>query len=250
MIMFFVVIAGIMWNPPDRADRGMPPSERPVATIQVSLHSSIPKEGAPPEKDVGTPTDNGAAIAAPRAVTVTIMVDKELLADTEKDATILQIVSLMHETSERFSHNFGISFFYTVVPWDYLPGDIEVDIHNALDDVERQWTVQMSDITVAVTKKGLYHETCSKAETQLPCQKSYKGGIARVLGNSAIVSMHMVTFHAFLHELGHVFGAIHPDTDIPSVMSSTYSLVDYFDENNKAIIMKYRERVFRPKNIP
>jgi len=33
-------------------------------------------------------------------------------------------------------------------------------------------------------------------------------------------------------------------------MSSTYSLVDYFDENNKAIIMKYRERVFRPKNIP
>src|SRR3989344_2302764 len=153
VIMFFVVIAGIMWNPPDRADRGMPPSERPVATIQVSLHSSIPKEGAPPEKDVGTPTDNGAAIAAPRAVTVTIMVDKELLADTEKDATILQIVSLMHETSERFSHNFGISFFYTVVPWDYLPGDIEVDIHNALDDVERQWTVQMSDITVAVTKK-------------------------------------------------------------------------------------------------
>lgn len=171
-----------------------------------------------------------------RKVTVGIFVDNALLANGNKWQTMRLILHSINTASHCFEKDFGITFravkFFI---WKLPPDTPALNGDWLLEDIGRlsHKSSNRFQILLGFTDRiifSLHH--CAKTN-----------GHAIYLGQAAIIRIHEYIVRSLLHELGHLFGADHVKTF--SVMNYETPEALNFDEANKKVIYKHRNRSFK-----
>ncbi|MDO8560709.1 MAG: hypothetical protein Q7R91_00655 [bacterium] len=193
-----------------------------------------------------------------RQITITFLVDHDWLE--QSDAGLAQeFDELARFSTKVYEKEFGIVFAVGAVKiWEFSRGKAELNIDKALRDVTLVARTEPTDITIGITNKIMFHcESAGKEDENIfqskLCPKGeimrIYSGFAYINGNAAVVSALRDVETNLIHEIAHLFGAIH--TDEISVMQERDSRTIIFDKKNHDIIMQNRMRVFeRMFNLP
>ena len=171
-----------------------------------------------------------------RKIALAVMIDYKLFANGKKYSTLLSVLRVIEAASLYFSVNFGIIFVVSkFFIWKLSPEVSTLHSDWSLQSFQQNATrSQKYNILLGFTDRKLFSiEKANKID-----------GGALLLGNTAIVRLldSKPTLQILLHELGHIFGAIHVNTH--SVMRSNSPESMEFDEVNKRRILANRNRCF------
>ncbi|MFY9462015.1 MAG: M12 family metallo-peptidase [Candidatus Sungiibacteriota bacterium] len=203
---------------------------------------------------------------APRKVSLTILIDRELLekpgaasaqAKIEAAQVEAYIRKIVAHGSEVYGREFGITFVIEAMkPWDFPVGQAEINGGNALDDAVSIADEESTDVTIGVVKKPLFICRAAK-ESDKPigansCKNGERAGpfagYAYIPGEAAVIAIFPGQGEGvFIHEMGHIFGAEHTNED--SIMNDN-KISKSFDAKNRDIILRNRNRTFEKTSLP
>ncbi len=189
---------------------------------------------------IGFVTDAGAALVIPREIRVGVAVSSNFKTLHNWKGEFERRLAY---ASKIFNTEFKLKF-KPVVYWDWNLNDQEADMDSLMEDLKSRFPLEETDIVIGLTRLE-----------EIPSAEQMKD--LHVLGRARPFSGYLVMRYPFnrlytiqeetvmVHELAHIFGAVHAGDD--TIMSAVVDrqIPTRFDPQNRAIIMLTRKK--RPK---